>query len=164
MADQIEKKVPDSSSATTLVSVYVKMRDDLATEEEKFKEFKAKRKEQMQKVADGIQKLMDDSGGIESLKTKAGTAFHKLTDFVSVQDWNAVLEHVVREAVADLQMGQEEVDTVVGVLLESGALSIFNKSVSKTVVKEYMGDHNGATPAGLEYGTKIEIQVRKPTK
>jgi len=127
--------------ADKLVAVYVKMRDDLSAKEKTFKEFKAGRKEEMQKIADALQKMMDATGQ-ESMKTKAGTAFRATKDFISVEDWNQVLAYVE----------------------ESGDLAIFNKSVNKTVIKEYMGDHDGITPPGLLYGMKTEIQIRRPTK
>jgi len=112
----------------------------LAAQTKKFKEFEKARKADMQKLADALQKLMDDAGGIESLRTDAGTAFRATKDFISVENWNEVLEYVK----------------------ESGDLAIFNKSVSKAVIKEYMGDHDGMTPPGLVYGTSTEIQVRRP--
>lgn len=127
--------------ADRLVAVYVKMRDDLSAQEKKFKDFKAGRKDEMQKVADALQKIMDDTGQ-ESMKTTAGTAFKATKDFISVEDWNQVLGYVE----------------------ETGDLAIFNKSVNKTVIKEYMGDHDGITPPGLAYGMKTEIQIRRPTK
>ncbi len=126
--------------ADKLVTAYVKMRDDLSAQEKTFKEFKAGRKEDMLKIADALQRMMDDDG-LESMKTTAGTAFRATKDFISVEDWNDVLKYVE----------------------ESGDLAIFNKSVNKTVIKEYMGDHGGLTPPGLAYGQKFEIQVRRPS-
>jgi len=125
--------------ADALVTAYVKMRDDLAAQEKTFKEFKAKRKEDMLKLADALQKMMDESG-TESLKTTAGTAFRATKDFISVENWSDVLKYVE----------------------ETGDLAIFNKSVSKAVIKEFMDEHGGMTPPGLAYGQKFEIQVRRP--
>ena len=129
-------------NATKLVTAYVAMRDDLAAKKKVFDEFAKGRKADMQKIADALQKLMDAAGGIESLRTDAGTAFRATKDFVSVEDWNQTLQWV------------RDTDT----------LELFNKAVNKTVVKEYMSEHDGATPPGLAYGTSIEIQVRRPTK
>ena len=127
--------------ADKLVAAYVKMRDDLSAQEKTFKEFKAKRKDEMLQIADALQKMMDDDG-LESMKTTAGTAFRATKDFISVENWNDVLKYVE----------------------DTGDLAIFNKSVNKTVIKEYMGDHAGITPPGLLYGMKTEIQIRRPTK
>jgi hypothetical protein len=128
-----------SHKADKLVTAYVAMRDDLSAQEKTFKEFKAGRKADMLKIADALQKIMD-ADGIESLKTTAGTAFRATKDFVGVDNWAEVLAFV------------KETDT----------FELFNKAVNKAVVKEYMGDHEGMTPPGVNYGTKIEIQIRRP--
>ena len=129
------------TDAKKLVAVYVKLRDDLAEQKKIFAAFEKGRKVELQRVADALQQIMD-STNVDSVKTEAGTAFFATKDFVSVEDWNATLAWV------------RETDT----------LELFNKAVNKTVVKEYMKDHEGQLPPGLAYGTQIEIQVRRPTK
>lgn len=146
--------------ADELVAVYVKMRDDLGDQTKAFKKFKADREADMLKIANALQKMMDDTGQ-ESMKTKAGTAFFATKDFISVEDWPTMLDAMVRRAVDGIPNG--DVEFVVKTILDSGELAIFNKSVNKTVTKEYMGDHQGATPPGLTYGMKTEIQIRRPT-
>ena len=147
--------------ADKLVGVYVKMRDDLSAKTKEFKEFKATREADMLKVADALSKMMNETGQ-ESMKTKAGTAFHATKDFITVDDWPTMLEAMVRRSVKGL--APESIEAVVKLIIESSELAIFNKSVNKTVTKDYMKDHDGMTPAGLSYGSKIEIQIRRPSK
>ena len=164
MGEAIKSQVPAAQSATKLVSVYVKMRDDLGEKEKQFKEFKSKRQAEMLQIANAIQKIMDESGDIESLKTVAGTAFRATKDFASVTDWNAVLTSVVSQIIREVQADENHgvsLDHVVSSVLDSGTMALFNKAVNKTVVKDYMNDHGGETPPGVTYGTKVEIQIRR---
>lgn len=148
-----------TANATKLVGAYVNMRDDLSAQEKRFNEFKKQRKADMQRLADALQRIMDESGGVESLKTPSGTAFKVTKDFVSVTDWDATLVGVLTRALDGVN--PQLLDQIVDRIMGSGELSIFNKAVSKAVVKEYMADNEGSIPVGLDYGTKVEIQVRK---
>lgn len=162
--NQLGKERPMSQDATKLITAYVAMRDDLAVQKKVFDTFAKTRKEDMLKIADALQKLMDASGGVESLRTDAGTAFKATKDFISVGDWNQFLEATVRSSLADYKEVSVTIDELVQSILDSGVFSFFNKAVNKAVTKEYMDDHDGMTPPGLIYGTKVEIQIRKPTK
>jgi len=82
-----------------------------------------------------------DQDGVTSFKTDHGTAFLTTVDFASVADWDAVLKFAK----------------------ENEAYDLFEKRISKTAVRGYI-DLNKAVPAGVNYGTKLEVNVRKPTK
>lgn len=81
-----------------------------------------------------------DADGVTSFKTSAGTAFVTTTDFANVADWDAVLTFIKN----------------------NDAFDMLEKRVSKTAVRAHMDD-TGDVPPGINYGTKIGINVRKPT-
>jgi len=80
-----------------------------------------------------------DADGVTSFKTNHGTAFLTTNDYARVADWDAML----------------------GFIQENNAYDLFEKRVSKTAVRGYI-DLNKAVPAGVTYGTKIDVNVRKP--
>lgn len=78
--------------------------------------------------------------GTDQFKVQGvGTAFKKVTDFCSVADWNSVLDFAK----------------------EHDAYHILTKGVSKTAVKEFMDQHDGIPPPGVNYGMKEEVMVRR---
>jgi hypothetical protein len=77
--------------------------------------------------------------GVTSFKTPHGTAFVSTTDFANIADWDVFLKFV----------------------LASQSYEMFEHRVSKRAVKSYIEAHK-AVPHGVNYGTKLDIQVRKP--
>ncbi len=77
---------------------------------------------------------------VTSFKTKSGTAFVTTVDYVNVADWDAVLSFIK----------------------DNEAFDMLERRVSKTAVRGYI-ESMGKVPAGVNYGTKIEVNVRKPT-
>jgi len=121
------------------IEKYIEKRDELDAKRKEFKEFEKHFKGKLDELAMYIGSVMGD---VESVKTKHGTAFRATKDFASVQDSEKFF----------------------GYILESGDINLLNKAANKTGVKEYMEEHEGITPPGIEYGTKIEIQIRRPSK
>ena len=121
------------------IEVYVAKRDELDAKRKEFKDYEKHFKSKLEELAAHIGAVMGD---VESVKTAAGTAFRATKDFASVQDSEKFFEYV----------------------LESGDVNLLNKAANKTGVKEYMEEHKGIAPPGIEYGTKVEIQVRRPSK
>ncbi len=78
--------------------------------------------------------------GVTSFKTNHGTAFVTTTDFANVADWDAVLVYIK----------------------DNEAFDLLERRVSKTAVRGYI-EARGAVPSGVNYGTKLEVNVRKPT-
>ena len=95
-------------------------------------------KENMTKLEAWI-KEKADADGVTSFKTKHGTAFLTTNDFARVADWDAMLEFIQ----------------------ENEAYDLLEKRVSKVAVRGYI-DMNKAVPAGVTYGTRIDVNVRKP--
>lgn len=102
---------------------------------QKVSEIKAK----MEKLEAWI-KTQADAQGVTSFKTKHGTAFLTTTDYANVADWDAVLEFIQTK----------------------GAFEMLEKRVSKTAVRNYV-ENDKFVPPGVNYGTKLEVNIRKPT-
>jgi hypothetical protein len=81
-----------------------------------------------------------DKQGLTSVKSKYGTAFLTTTDYANVEKWDAVLEFVKQHSAYDL----------------------LEKRVSKIAVRGYIEQYK-AVPPGVTYGTKLEVNIRKPT-
>jgi hypothetical protein len=80
-----------------------------------------------------------DADGVTSFKTPHGTAFLTTTDYATVADWDAVL----------------------GFIRSNDAFDMLEKRVSKIAVRGYI-DSTKAVPPGVNYGTKLEVNIRKP--
>lgn len=121
------------------IAAYLKLRDKkaqiMAEAQSKANELTAK----MDKL-EGWLKEQADANGVTSFKTKHGTAFLTTVDFATVGDWDAMLAFVK----------------------EHGAFDMFEKRVSKSAVRGYI-EQLKAVPPGVNYGTRIEVNVRKPT-
>jgi hypothetical protein len=85
-------------------------------------------------------KTQADAQGVTSFKTKHGTAFLTTVDYANVADWDAVL----------------------GFIVENDAYDMLEKRVSKTAVRGYI-EQAKAVPPGVNYGTKLEVNIRKPS-
>lgn len=122
-----------------VVAAYIKLRD---------------KKDLVQARADAeVKKLVEDMSrmevwlreqanaqGVTSFKTAAGTAFLTTVDFAQVADWDAVLKFVKT----------------------NDAYDMLERRVSKKAVRGYI-EANKSVPAGINYGTKLEVNVRRPT-
>jgi|TARA_R110000787_G_scaffold1975_4_gene8217 hypothetical protein len=95
-------------------------------------------KEQMVKLEAWLKQKADEDG-VTSFKTDSGTAFLTTTDFAAVGDWDAVLSFI----------------------RENEAYDMLEKRVSKMAVRGYI-EANKSVPAGVNYGTKLDINIRKP--
>lgn len=122
-----------------VVAAYMKLRkakDDLEKSiEEQVKAIDAK----MTKMESWI-KEQADAQGVTSFKTKHGTAFLSTTDYATVADWDSVLTFIQ----------------------QNGSFEMLNKAVNKVAVREYI-QANKVVPPGVNYGTKIGVNIRKPT-
>jgi len=128
-----------SVTVDEVVAAYIKLRAKKDAMEAETKAEVKKIVEKMDKF-EGWLKQQADAQGVTSFKTKHGTAFLKTTDYANVENWDAAL----------------------GFILENNAYDLLNKAVSKVAVRGYI-DANKAVPPGVNYGTKIEVEVRKPT-
>ena len=121
------------------INAYMKLRIQKETIEGEVKAQVADIKTKMEKLEAWIKEKADEQG-VTSFKTPSGTAFVTTVDYASVADWDAVLSWV----------------------RENDAYDMFEKRVSKVAVRGYI-DQLKAVPPGVNYGTKLEVNVRKPT-
>lgn len=121
-----------------VVAAYMKLRDKKESMEAAVKEQTKELKEKMEKLEAWI-KEQADVQGVTSFKTKHGTAFLTTTDYANVADWDAVLNYI----------------------RENEAYDMLEKRVSKIAVRGYI-EANKSVPAGVNYGTKLEVSIRKP--
>ena len=128
-----------SLNVDQVVAAYMKLRQQKEALEASIKEEVGVIKDKMTKMEAWI-KEQADAQGVTSFKTKHGTAFLSTTDYANVADWDAVLNFIQ----------------------EASAFDMLEKRVSKIAVRGYIEEHK-AVPPGINYGTKLEVQIRKPT-
>lgn len=123
-----------------VVALYVRLRNEKSEIKRKAEEAASAIDAKLDKLEAWI-KVKADEQGVTSFKTNHGTAFLTTVDYASVEDWDAVVRFVK----------------------ENDAFDMFEKRVSKTAVRGYIDAHK-AVPSGVTYGTRLEVNVRKPTK
>ena len=121
-----------------VIRTYMKLRDQKTAVEAKVKDEVTTLKNKLDKL-EAYLKTQMDAQGLTSFKSDYGTAFLTTTDYANVGDWDAVLTFV----------------------RENEAYDMLTKSVSKTAVRGYI-ESNKAVPPGITYGTKLEVNIRKP--
>jgi hypothetical protein len=121
-----------------VIATYVKLREQKAVIEAEAKQKVAAFVAKMDKLEAWI-KEQADVQGVTSFKTKHGTAFLTTTDYANIADWDAVLNYI----------------------RENEAYDMLEKRVSKTAVRGYI-DMNKAVPPGINYGTRLDVNIRKP--
>ncbi len=121
------------------VAAYMKLRSQKEKIEATVKEDLGVVKAKMDKLEAWLKVEMDKQG-LTSVKSKYGTAFLTTTDYANVEKWDAVLEFVKQHSAYDL----------------------LEKRVSKIAVRGYIEQYK-AVPPGVTYGTKLEVNIRKPT-
>lgn len=122
-----------------VVATYMKLRSQKEAIEAEVKDRVSGIKAKMEKLEAWI-KEQADSQGVTSFKTKHGTAFLTTTDYANVADWDAVLNFI----------------------RENESFDMLEKRISKIAVRGYI-EANKAVPPGVNYGTKLEVNIRKPT-
>lgn len=121
-----------------VVATYMKLRSQKEAIEAEVKDRVSGIKAKMEKLEAWI-KEQADAQGVTSFKTKHGTAFLTTTDYANVADWDAVLDFIRTQEAFDM----------------------LEKRISKIAVRGYI-EANKAVPPGVNYGTKLEVNIRKP--
>lgn len=122
-----------------VIKKYMKLRTEKEVVEAEIKERVDKIKADMAKLEAWLKAKLD-ADGLTSFKTDHGTAFLTTTDYANVENWDAVLRFIRDE----------------------DAFDMLEKRVSKTAVRGYI-EANKEVPPGIKYGTKLDINIRKPT-
>jgi len=121
-----------------VVATYMKLRSQKESIEAEVKDRVSTIKAKMEKLEAWI-KEQADAQGVTSFKTKHGTAFLTTTDYANVADWDAVLDFIRTQEAFDM----------------------LEKRISKIAVRGYI-EANKAVPPGVNYGTKLEVNIRTP--
>jgi len=121
-----------------VIEAYLKYRNKKEALEAEIKDQVKELKDKMAKLEAWI-KTKADAEGVTSFKTAHGTAFVTTNDYANVADWDAVLAFVK----------------------ENEAYDMLEKRVSKNAVRGYI-EQNKTVPSGVNYGTRIDVNVRKP--
>lgn len=127
-----------SINVDDVIATYMKLRGQKDLIEKETKEKTAAIKLKMEKLEAWI-KEQADVQGVTSFKTRSGTAFLTTTDFATVADWDAMIDFVK----------------------ENEAYDLLEKRVSKVAVRGYI-DQTKAVPPGVNYGTRLDVNIRKP--
>lgn len=128
-----------TATVEDVIAAYIKLRDKKEALESAVKEQTKELTEKMVKLENYLREQAD-AMGVTSFKTKHGTAFLTTTDFAAVADWDAVLDFVKQHDAYDM----------------------LERRVSKKAVRGYI-DQMKQVPAGINYGTRLDINVRRPT-
>ena len=120
-----------------LVNKYIELRDAKSRVKAKADEKIAKLDAVLDKIEAALLAEFTESG-IESLRTKAGTAYKQTRTSAGVADWEAVLRFIQ--------------DNELWHMLE--------KRVSKSAVEQFK-DANGDLPPGLNWREEVVINVRR---
>ena len=127
-----------SLTVDQVIEAYLKYRNKKEALEAEIKDQVKELKDKMAKLEAWI-KTKADAEGVTSFKTAHGTAFVTTNDYANVADWDAVL-HFIKE---------------------NDAFDMLEKRVSKNAVRGYI-EQNKTVPSGVNYGTRIDVNVRKP--
>jgi len=127
-----------SLTVDQVIAAYIKYRNQKEALEAEIKDQVKELKDKMSKLEAWI-KTKADADGVTSFKTAHGTAFVTTNDYANVADWDAVLSFIK----------------------ENEAYDMLEKRVSKNAVRGYI-EQNKTVPSGVNYGTRIDVNVRKP--
>jgi len=117
------------SEIDKMIKAYVKCRDHMNAVN---KECKAT----MKLLEEEIMKHSEKTG-VDSFKTKYGTAYRQENTFVKVKNWEAALDFII----------------------DNDLRHMLPRSVKKSSVLEYRELNNNELPEGLVYGTRSVINV-----
>lgn len=127
-----------SVTVDEVIAAYVKLRTKKDAIEAETKDRIKGIKEKLEQLEAWLKEKADEQG-VTSFKTKHGTAFLTTSDYANVGNWDAVLEFI----------------------RENEAFDMLEKRISKIAVRGYI-EANKEVPPGVNYGTKLEVNVRKP--
>lgn len=122
-----------------VIEGYMKLRLKKEALEAKVKDELSTISQQMVKLETWLQQQAE-AQGVTSFKTPHGTAFLQTVDFANVADWDATLNFI----------------------RTNDAYDMLERRVSKSAVRAYIDEHK-QVPPGINYGTRINVNVRKPT-
>ena len=158
------------------IQAYVKMRDAITERSRAEKDWKKGIVEQMDKLEQFIL-IKCDELGTETFKAGGNTAFKTFKDSVTVSDKESFKKHIASTLLTALQPwsyrttegdwqpdGESDLNEHIEKILESGAFDLITLAANKNNCKEFMSDHDGSLPAGVDYRKEVVVQIRKGSK
>jgi hypothetical protein len=130
----------DGKRVDELIEMYIKARNQLATDRKGYKAREAKVKLHLQMISMVLMNKADQVGGVDTLATDKGTAYRKIKETFSVSNWEDLCAYVKL----------------------TGNFSVLQKRVSPNAVKE-VREQEGELPGGVEPRVEVEFAVRSPT-
>ena len=121
-----------------VIRTYMKLRAQKTKLESSVKDDLAKLKTKRDKLEAYLKVEMDEQG-LTSFKSDFGTAFLTTTDYANVENWDKTLQFI----------------------RDNEAFDMLERRVSKVAVRGYI-EENKSVPPGVSYGTKLEVNIRKP--
>lgn len=124
-----------------LVSVYLKMRDNIEEKEAKHKEEISALKEDFDVVAGKLLALCNDQN-IDSIKTPVGTISRRISTRYWTSDWDSMYQFIT----------------------EHGAPFLLEQRIHGSNMREFLENNPDVFPVGMQAERKYTVQVRKPNK
>lgn len=119
------------------VEAYIKIRDYVEAAEKSVDAQLKPYREAMKVVTNQLLELMT-AENLDNVKTEHGTAYRKLVDNVTVEDWDQALRHIVGEQ----------------------AWHLLERRVNKTAAQEIL-DETGQPLPGCKHNRAYVVQVRR---
>lgn len=132
----IEKK----TTVDDVIEKYVGIRDNLKLLQKRWKDIEDDMKHELDVISMWLRDKADELG-VESFKTKHGTAYKSLKEHYRVGDWTAFIEYVK----------------------ETDNFQLLEHRVAKNAARE-VHHEDGNPPPGVEYFAEVEFLVRRPGK
>lgn len=120
-----------------LVEKYIELRDMKAKLKAKFEEKSSKLDAVMERI-EGVILQQFNEAGVESMRTKAGTAYKQVRTSAGIADWDTTLDFV---------KGHE-------------MWNMLERRVNKSAVEQYK-DANGELPPGVNWREEVVINIRR---
>ena len=100
-----------------------------------------------------------NKAGMTQCKTAAGQAFFTTKDSAGVESWDQVIGFLLTAPAPDF-VSPQDWPAVLGHIQAHGNWHFLNKAINKTAVKEYIDEHK-ANPPGVKYDTYRDLSWRK---
>lgn len=140
MNPQYNDEPANFASVDEAIEKYVELRDFMSAETKKYNELEAGIKGELEKISMWLRDK-GDALGVDSFKTKCGTAFRSVKTSYRIGVWDEYIEWIKA----------------------TGNFQCLEKRAAKLAVKE-IHDVTGIIPPGLNYSAEVEFSVRRPTK
>lgn len=140
MTDEAPKAPQFPDKIEECVEQYVKLRDAIAKADENHKTKTAGAREYLEMLGGAMRDKLTDIGA-DSAKTPAGTVYKTIKKSATVADGSVFRTYVV----------------------EHSAFDLVDMRANAPAVAEYVSANGGVAPPGLNYSTRVEVGVRRPT-